>query len=277
MPDRPKQSEMLQAALTDVAEDILSWKVSFLDYAEECRKDATLEKVAHYVATLALHHIGRQLAILGHSDWAAPFLNRPSQPLTPGVVLVHLDATMRQLYSCHGQISICSSKIVPRRSLAEQRAALIVASACDEQDKPIFAKDDIPTLIGVAPDELDKLYTAAAMLNRMLPPGDTGSNPPAGELIQPAVTTAHSPEFSSVRVAETVYRFTPRQRAVVAALWQAWEQGTPWLSQAHLQEAADTDSRIVDLFKENPAWGKLIIKDEKIKDLFRISIPEPSR
>jgi hypothetical protein len=93
----------------------------------------------------------------------------------------------------------------------------------------------------------------------------------------PLAAAVHTPDFASVRVGEAVYTFSPKQRPVVDALWSAWEQGTLWLSHAFLQECADTDGRIVDLFKDHPAWGTLIVKHDQMKDLFGLSMPEPEK
>lgn len=84
---------------------------------------------------------------------------------------------------------------------------------------------------------------------------------------------AHSFDFSAVRIGERHYTFTPIQRTVVKALWAEWERGTIWLSQATLQEEADTESRIVDLFKSHPTWGTLIVRHPTTKDLYGLSIP----
>jgi hypothetical protein len=87
----------------------------------------------------------------------------------------------------------------------------------------------------------------------------------------------HSPDFASIRVGQDTYTFTPKQRPVIAVLWSAWEHATCWVGHAHLQEAAETDGRIVDLFKGHPAWGKLIVKHEQTKDLFGLSMPESGK
>lgn len=87
----------------------------------------------------------------------------------------------------------------------------------------------------------------------------------------------HSADFSSVRIGEAHYSFSPIQRRMVAALWTEWEKGTIWLGHAAIQEAADTDSRIVDVFKGHEALNKLIVKHKDKKDLFGLAIPVPPK
>lgn len=73
----------------------------------------------------------------------------------------------------------------------------------------------------------------------------------------------HAAGFESVCWYGTVYTFTPKQRSVVAALWQAWEQGYRWMDQAALMELAESDqSRLRGLFDHgrHPAWGTLVVQ-----------------
>jgi len=81
------------------------------------------------------------------------------------------------------------------------------------------------------------------------PPGQ----PPTGR-------RTHSPDFASVCWDGALYTFTPRQRSVVAALWQAREEGHHYLSQEALLEVADSDShQLRDLFRGHPAWARVIV------------------
>lgn len=82
------------------------------------------------------------------------------------------------------------------------------------------------------------------------------SGPPAAE----PGTATHSPGFACVNWYGVVYSFSFKQRLVVAALWQARDEGHPWLTQETLAEAAESDcSRIRDLFRRHPAWGTMIV------------------
>jgi hypothetical protein len=59
------------------------------------------------------------------------------------------------------------------------------------------------------------------------------------------------------------FKFSPKQAAVVRALWEARQGGVPEVGQADLLRTADSDcARLVDLFKGHPAWGSLIVRGE---------------
>lgn len=74
----------------------------------------------------------------------------------------------------------------------------------------------------------------------------------------------HSPGFTAVNWFGTVYYFTPKQRRVVASLWQAWkgEEGDGAIHQDVLLSDAESDQqKLRDLFDrgDHPAWGTMII------------------
>ncbi len=72
----------------------------------------------------------------------------------------------------------------------------------------------------------------------------------------------HSPDFASVRWGGVVYGFGgQQQRDIVAALWAAWQSGTPWMTQeALLEEACSKSARLDDVFKNHPAWQTMIVR-----------------
>jgi hypothetical protein len=79
----------------------------------------------------------------------------------------------------------------------------------------------------------------------------------------PAARAAHAPGFESVYWYGVTYTFTGKQRLVVAALWQAREQGYHWIDQAGLLDIAESEQRrLRDLFDQgrHPAWGTLIVQ-----------------
>lgn len=81
----------------------------------------------------------------------------------------------------------------------------------------------------------------------------TGFNEP------PAGAASHSSDFASVNWFGQIYTFTKPQQKVVAALWSAWEQGNPFLSQASLLAVAGSNGlRLRDVFKNSLAWGTVI-------------------
>jgi hypothetical protein len=60
------------------------------------------------------------------------------------------------------------------------------------------------------------------------------------------------------------FTFTPKQRAVVGLLWEAWQDDADEVAQGDLLAAADSDSpRLYDLFKHHPdrplGAGRLIV------------------
>jgi hypothetical protein len=74
---------------------------------------------------------------------------------------------------------------------------------------------------------------------------------------------AHSGDFATVRWNGTVYTLTPKQRIVIAILWQAAEEGLPYVGGHYLLERADSDqSRLSLVFRDSPAWRKLIVPGE---------------
>ncbi len=77
-----------------------------------------------------------------------------------------------------------------------------------------------------------------------------------------ASIVAHSPDFSSIRWTDgEVYTFTPKQRPVAEALWQAMEDGTHFVGGAALLELAEANaSRLRDLFRKSKAWGRVIVQ-----------------
>jgi hypothetical protein len=71
-----------------------------------------------------------------------------------------------------------------------------------------------------------------------------------------------SPDCRSVRWFGKSYHFTPAQAAIVAILWNAWENGTPRVGAGVLLHAADMVSdRVSELFKRSDAWGTMIRTD----------------
>lgn len=74
----------------------------------------------------------------------------------------------------------------------------------------------------------------------------------------------HSDDFRSVLWDGANYEFTTNQARVVQRLWEAWENGTPSLSQDALLTSVDLNAgRLRDVFKGNDAWGKLIVPGDR--------------
>jgi hypothetical protein len=61
-----------------------------------------------------------------------------------------------------------------------------------------------------------------------------------------------------------VFSLTTLQRRVVAALWEAMENGTPAVHQATLLETAEARSaKLSHFFRGSPAWGTLVVPGYK--------------
>jgi hypothetical protein len=91
----------------------------------------------------------------------------------------------------------------------------------------------------------------------------------------------HSPDFRSVHWFGTDYAFTAAQAAVVAVLWQAWENGTPDVGHRYLLDTAKLNNdRLLDVFKEkgrnHPAWGSMIRSGVGSRGSARLYPPTPN-
>lgn len=85
-----------------------------------------------------------------------------------------------------------------------------------------------------------------------------------GLLEPPTVIFRHAPDFRSVRHRGTLYAFSPSQAQVVRVLWEAYLNGTPSVGQETLLEQAGCESRrLRDLFRDHPAWDRLIVSTDK--------------
>ncbi len=92
---------------------------------------------------------------------------------------------------------------------------------------------------------------------------------------------ANSDGFRCVRFKGEAFTFTGNQAAVVRKLWEAWEQGTPDVSDAALLEGIDSAAfrpRLRDVFKGtggkiHPAWNKMIVNKGR-KGTRRLNLPD---
>lgn len=69
---------------------------------------------------------------------------------------------------------------------------------------------------------------------------------------------SHALNFETITWNGKRYNLTPKQRIIVAILWQAWESGHPFVAGGYLQEQAKSDSRMSALFKQNGCWNTLV-------------------
>jgi hypothetical protein len=98
---------------------------------------------------------------------------------------------------------------------------------------------------------------------------------------RPLARARHSKDFRSVHWFGTDYTFTEGQAAVVAILWEAWENGTPDVGHRYLLATAKlSNDRLPDVFKEkgmsHPAWGTMIQSNVGSKGTARLCPPETS-
>lgn len=87
---------------------------------------------------------------------------------------------------------------------------------------------------------------------------------------------SHSADFRSVLWKGTQHDFTESQSRVVMALWEAWENGTPVLSDATLLEAIDHEAppaRLDMVFRDSSAWKELIVSGQR-KGTKKLNFPE---
>lgn len=83
----------------------------------------------------------------------------------------------------------------------------------------------------------------------------------------------HGIDFAGVVWYGTHYSFTATQAAIVKLLWEAWETGVYDVRQeALLVEAGSDSSKLADLFRDHPAWGKIIVS--KTKGCYRLVKPD---
>lgn len=109
----------------------------------------------------------------------------------------------------------------------------------------------------------EAVQEAARLLSRHYPELLGKPLPIVLERLKPA---RHSPDFRSCRWFGLDFDFTPAEAAIVGLLWAAWENGTPWVSQAWLLEQAGCDSkRIQDVFRRGrKAIGPMIVLSDGV-------------
>ena len=74
----------------------------------------------------------------------------------------------------------------------------------------------------------------------------------------------YAADYSSVTWAGDVFHFTPLQAAAVRTLHEAQRAGVPELRGATILEEIESGSRsLSDLFKNAPAWGRLVLRGSK--------------
>lgn len=85
----------------------------------------------------------------------------------------------------------------------------------------------------------------------------------ANRLLRELCPLRASPDFTTVVRHDQVFTFTKRQARIVRRLWQAWQHGTPEVSQDYLLVDEERSKRVSDLFTGNEAWGVLIVPGKR--------------
>ena len=99
-----------------------------------------------------------------------------------------------------------------------------------------------------------------------LPPSSMIGLSPACPVAEPPAEArpVYAPDYSSAAWAGDVFHFTPLQAAAVRLLHEAQRAGVPELRGATILEEIESRSRsLSDLFKNAPAWGRLVRKGSK--------------
>lgn len=73
----------------------------------------------------------------------------------------------------------------------------------------------------------------------------------------------HSDDFRSVFWFGKSYVFSPNQAACVRVLWKNWQNQTPVVGEASIQEEADVNSAMRGIFHGHPAWETMIVRAGK--------------
>jgi hypothetical protein len=121
------------------------------------------------------------------------------------------------------------------------------------------------------------VWEAIDMPPRTNDPGSWQTGPlPDGGPLPPA---RHSLDFRSVHWFGTEYHFNEAQAAVVAVLWEAWENETPDVGHRTLLDKAGVAyDRLPDLFKVKgeyvPAWNTMIKSNVGSKGSARLCAPD---
>lgn len=86
--------------------------------------------------------------------------------------------------------------------------------------------------------------------------------------------TALSDDGRSLRWFGTLYEFSATQAPCVQVLYEAWQNRTPAVSQAHILEAAGVNSdRLHNIFHKSLAWKTLIVPGE-CRGTYRLAEPK---
>jgi hypothetical protein len=121
--------------------------------------------------------------------------------------------------------------------------------------------------------EVEVLGTTYEILDFLAQQQSAEAPPPAADQA-PLPRCRHSVDFRDVVWNGVSYKFGRLQAISVKVMWQAWENGTPELGQRTILAEAGSDStKLVDVFRNHPAWGVMIVTGST-PGTYRLSEPE---
>lgn len=131
-------------------------------------------------------------------------------------------------------------------------------------EKNAGGDDRIVRLLRLVLRRLDRIERRPSVVVNTVPMATPLTAVPAAP-----VQARHSPDYRTVHWCGVEHHFTPNQAAVVKNLWDAWESGTPEMSQAALLEAANSQqNRLSHVFRNHKgllhmAWDTMIVSPRK--------------
>jgi hypothetical protein len=155
---------------------LVAQKIGCLDWLKEIDRDSTLEKVAYYLLRQRLLENAEQFSILGHSDVARRLIER-RDGINVAEMLEILDSSLAFLGKEYPAATPNPEEVqrLSVASLAEMRARFVQKSLVDEQGNLLGTEADVPRIMDMAPEDLDRIYVAAAEVNRLPTPSQDKS------------------------------------------------------------------------------------------------------
>lgn len=196
------------------------------------------------------------------------FVKRLPSPITLGGV-------RRGLYTlgvfCRALMEYLHPEVGQFRELLERVAP-------ERRDRDGFVANTISHLLDVLAQhgKVDKEavegWSVCQAIVFLTPPvvgDDQGVEPPAPPQPLPAPTCGDGFEWMRCELGE--FTFTKNQRHAVEALWIDWQKDGLGCSSDRLCRAAGAENDLRDLFKDNTAWGTLIVRRGDRKDLYSLA------
>ena len=150
--------------------------------------------------------------------------------------------------------------VLPMEGAAEEAVEILLRNGL-LKPMHVGANKQMLVYVAVRPQPLPYAQESRLMGSLIPPQGPTAAQPASSTQVPAASEIKHSEDYRSVKWYGKSYTFTVGQAGCVKCLWEAWESGTPELSQETVLEAAGVSTqRLSDAFRGNVAWGKMIVK-----------------